>query len=223
MSLGHRHQRGEPGAAIHPRRGGKLTRRTKLKDGTIALDTRYHRDPLGRIDWLTDPVGNKWTYGYDMLSRRKAVHDPDLGNWSYTYYMNSWLKTQTDARAIITALEYNELGQVTQKCVKGGSPAIATEITRNTYDQASAGYFNVGRLTTAWRGLTTANGVCTGTPTAKIERRFDYDAAGRAARQVYVNPTEAATPRQQDARLRILARRLGEAQAAGRCQLDRGL
>ncbi len=126
-----------------------------------------------------------------MLSRRKAVHDPDLGNWSYTYYMNGWLKTQTDARAIITALEYNELGQVTQKCVKGGSPAIATEITRDTYDQGNAGYFNVGRLTTAWRGLTTANGVCTGTPTAKIERRFDYDAVGRPARQVYINPTEA--------------------------------
>ena len=108
--------------------------------------------------------------------------------------MNGWLKTQTDARAIITALEYNELGQVDQKCVKGGSPTIPYLNTRDTYDQGNAGYFNVGRLTTAWRGLTTANGVCTGTPTAKIERRFDYDAAGRPARQVYVNPTEAATP-----------------------------
>ncbi len=40
----------------------KLARRTKLKNGATALDTTYHRDPLGRIDWLTDPVGNKWTY-----------------------------------------------------------------------------------------------------------------------------------------------------------------
>ena len=92
-------------AAVAYAYAGKLTQRTKLKNGATALDTTYHRDPLGRIDWLTDPVGNKWTYQYDMLSRRKAVHDPDLGNWSYTYYMNGWLKTQTDARTIITALE----------------------------------------------------------------------------------------------------------------------
>ena len=105
--------------------------------------------------------------------------------------------------------------------MKGGSPAIATEITRDTYDQGNAGYFNVGRLTTAWRGLTTANGVCTGTPTAKIERRFDYNTvgAGRPA-QVYINPTEAPSPGvDRTLAFEYWPERLAEAQAACRCEL----
>jgi hypothetical protein len=44
-------------------------------------------------------------------------------------------------------LTYDELSNVTRKCVAEGG--VATEITANTFHEARTGYFNKGRLTTA--------------------------------------------------------------------------
>jgi YD repeat-containing protein len=107
------------------------------------------------------------------------VDDPDLGHWTYAYDGAGRLSTQTDARGVVTALNYDELSNVMRKCVSEGG--IATEIAANTYHDARTGTFNKGKLTTARRGVTAVGGACSATPGARTTRFYDCDAAGRLA------------------------------------------
>ncbi len=162
----------------------KLTKRTKDRNGN-PVTTQYRRDVLGRIDQVTDPLGNQWSYRYDLGGRRDRVVDPDLGTWTYSFDLASRLLTQTDARNVVTALaEYDGLSRLKRKCVS--KPGIATEITRNTYDQPQAGYSNLGKLTSAWRGVAGVNAACTAVPANKVERLYDHDLSGRLAREQHL-------------------------------------
>ena len=165
---------------------GNLTKRIRKKDTTDLL-TEFRRDALGRIATVLDPRGNQWTYLYDRAGQRTDVHDPDLGHWTYTYDASGRLVTQTDARAIATTLTYDELSRVGRKCVSGGTPAIATEITANSYDQSVGSLTNRGRLTASWRGVGPAGAACSSDPASKISRNYAYDVAGRRTSDTYVD------------------------------------
>jgi YD repeat-containing protein len=58
------------------------------------------------------------------------------------------LISQTDARGVQTGLTYDALGRLlTRKIV---SPVVSDAVlSANTYDQAKAGYYNTGKLTSA--------------------------------------------------------------------------
>ena len=70
------------------------------------------------------------------------------------------------------------------------APGLAAETTTNSYDDTAAnghgGFFNVGLLTDATRQVNaqTLSGVSL--PAVAITRRFDYDAAGRLARERHI-------------------------------------
>src|SRR5690606_2025823 len=89
--------------------------------------------------------GALWSYSYDRLGNRIAAADPDLGSWSYTYDRASRLTGQTDARGVATAMAYDQLGRLTSRTVVSGGLVLA----QNSYDEARAGFFNVGQLTTS--------------------------------------------------------------------------
>ena len=114
------------------------------------------------------------------LGRRITVADPDLGNWTYIYDDASRLTSQTDARGVVTALAYDAQSRVSAKTVSGAE--LAPETTGNTYDEARSGSFNVGRLTTAARSVP-ANGAL---PAVDVSRQFDYDEAGRLAKETHL-------------------------------------
>lgn len=141
--------------------------------GGFPLSTNYGWDALNRLATITDPIGAPWSYQYDTLSRRTAAQDPDAGASSYSYDAAGRLLTRTDARATLTTFTYDRLSRVTSQTVApSGGPS---EVTTSTYDEARAGFYNVGKLTTQ----TKANISTT---------RTDYDMAGRAVREQWTVP-----------------------------------
>ncbi|CDX21286.1 conserved hypothetical protein [Mesorhizobium plurifarium] len=136
--------------------------------GGLNLTESRTYDVLGRLIGVTDPGGSNWSYTYDMLGNRLSATDPDLGTWTYVYDAANRLISQTDARGTVTALSYDQMDRLTLKAAtpSGGS---AVTLTQNTYDQASAGFYNIGQLTTSTNPAATQS--------------FKYDGFGKVARQ----------------------------------------
>ncbi|MDX8525883.1 RHS repeat-associated core domain-containing protein [Mesorhizobium sp. MSK_1335] len=137
-------------------------------NGGLNLGEARSYDALGRLTGVTDPGGSNWSYAYDMQGNRLSATDPDLGTWSYVYDAANRLVSQTDARGTVTALSYDQMDRLTLKTAtaSGGS---AVTLTQNTYDQAAAGSYNIGQLTTS------ANPAAT--------QSYKYDGFGKVARQ----------------------------------------
>ncbi|WP_322418008.1 RHS repeat-associated core domain-containing protein [Mesorhizobium huakuii] len=135
--------------------------------GLGLMETRSY-DVLGRLIGVADPGGSTWSYTYDMLGNRLSASDPDLGTWTYTYDAANRLVSQTDARGTVTNLSYDQMDRLTQKTATapGGSPVV---LTQNTYDEAAAGSYNVGQLTTSQNAAATQS--------------YKYDGFGKVARQ----------------------------------------
>jgi RHS repeat-associated protein len=151
-------------ATVHTDAYGR-TIRSDRKLGAATVSTHYQYDLLGRLLGITDNAGNQWSYDYDLLGRRLAANDPDLGNWTYVYDDAGRLLDQKDAKNQHTVLTYDALGRVKTKTSPAGT-------TTYTYDEARAGYYNVGHLTTAANSAGTI--------------RYDHDKDGRQVRQQYV-------------------------------------
>ncbi|MFK0689475.1 toxin TcdB middle/N-terminal domain-containing protein, partial [Mesorhizobium sp. IMUNJ 23033] len=136
--------------------------------GGLSLTENRGYDRLGRLIGVTDPGGSNWTYTYDMLGNRLTASDPDLGTWSYVYDAANRLVSQTDARGTVTNLSYDQIDRLTLKTAtaSGGSPVT---LTQNTYDQAAAGYYNIGQLTTSTNPAATQS--------------YKYDGFAKVARQ----------------------------------------
>lgn len=136
--------------------------------GGLSLTENRGYDLLGRLIGVTDPGGSTWAYTYDMLGNRLTASDPDLGTWSYTYDPANRLVSQTDARGTITTLAYDQMDRLTLKTATAPGGSAMTQ-TQNTYDEAAAGYFNIGQLTTSQNPAATQS--------------YKYDGFGKLARQ----------------------------------------
>lgn len=149
---------------------------TRYLGVTPAVERRRF-DRLGRLLGITDPGGSLWSYTYDFRGLRLTASDPDLGAWSYVYDAAGRLTSQTDARGLATTLTYDALNRVKTKTSPRPAGSGGTDVVTNTYDEARAGYFNVGHLTTAAK--------TTGGP-AVATQRFDHDGEGNLARQQWI-------------------------------------
>lgn len=67
----------------------------------------------GQLERVTDPAGNKWTYGYDLRGRQDSVTDPDRGTSSTTFDTADRPATSTDGRGETLAFQYDALGRKT--------------------------------------------------------------------------------------------------------------
>ncbi len=148
---------------------GRIVRIDRLLSGAT-VSTSYNWDMLGRLTGIHDNAGNAWAYTYDSLSRKIVASDPDLGGWTYAYDNASRLTLQTDALGQQTQLTYDALGRTLTKTSKLGTPQAAT--TTYTYDEARAGFYNVGQQTTAGN----AAGVC----------QYNYDQLGRLGGKTWI-------------------------------------
>ncbi|WP_165952354.1 RHS repeat domain-containing protein [Kribbella albertanoniae] len=75
--------------------------------------TKYTYTPAGQLASVTDPVGNAWTFDYDLRGRKIKESDPDKGVSTYTYDDEDQLLTSTDARGVTLAYSYDEVGRKT--------------------------------------------------------------------------------------------------------------
>ncbi|MBZ9721559.1 hypothetical protein LB519_27325 [Mesorhizobium sp. AD1-1] len=157
---------------------GHLTRTPSTTRGDIAgiirdvgglnLPESRSYDLLGRLIGVTDPGGSTWTYTYDTLGNRLSASDADLGTWTYVYDTANRLVSQTDARGTVTTLAYDQMDRLTLKTATAPGGSAVTQ-TQNTYDQAAAGYYNIGQLTRS--------------ENAAAVQLYNYDGLGKVARQ----------------------------------------
>nr|WP_295469996.1 RHS repeat-associated core domain-containing protein [Mesorhizobium sp.] len=126
-------------------------------------------DPFGKLIQVRDNGLATWSYTYDNLGNRLSATDPDMGTWTYIYDAALRMTQQTDARGVVTAMSYDQLGRLTERRVV--APVIASPVlAANTYDQARAGYHNVGQLTTSTNGAAT--------------HQIDWHASGNEVRRI---------------------------------------
>ena len=140
-------------------------------DGTRPVEMTMTYNARNEQITVTDPIGAQWTHTYDIFGDRISTDDPDLGLWQYEYDANHRITRQTDAEGNQIEFTYDDLDRVLTKVHRKPNGTVE-ETTTNTYDQARAGYYNTGALTT------TAN--------ANATLRMDHDHAGRETRRQWV-------------------------------------
>ncbi len=103
---------------------------------------------------MTDALGNETQLAYDLVGRKTAMDDPDMGDWSYTYDASANLKTQTDARGLVTTLTYDAESRLTKKAYSHPNTPTAPPFpeVNFTYDTYPAGFCaqdltSVGQMT----------------------------------------------------------------------------
>ena len=60
--------------------------------------TTFEYNRKGLLSSVTDPVGNDWTYAYDIRGRQITSNDPDRGSTQFTYDNAGRITSTTDAR-----------------------------------------------------------------------------------------------------------------------------
>ncbi len=126
-------------------------------------------DGLGRLTGVTDEEGAVWSYVYDLAGNRRSASDPDLGIWTYRHDRTNLLVEQTDARGVVTSISHDQMRRPLERRIV--APVVSDPVLMvNTYDEARAGAFNTGQLTT------TAN--------AAVTAAIDWHASGNEKKRV---------------------------------------
>jgi len=156
---------GHPRSATYDAYGHALTDQYSVNNSTY--QTSYTYDLMGNLTTIRDAAGNNWTYIYDSLGGRVQESDPDRGKWSYAFDALGRPISRTDAKGQVTTYAYDALNRPISQTALAGTTSASTVTWR--YDEARAGYFNVGHGTTMIDPAGTAT--------------YNYDAAGRVAQQ----------------------------------------
>lgn len=130
-----------------------LDRNTAIVD---ALDNRTEFDynsASGLLETMTDPMGNTYTYGYDLNGNRTSVTMPDGTSISTAYDARGRITSQTDQHDNTTRYTYDGADRL-------------TSVTDALGGKWKYSYNSVGELVT----ITDANGNTT---------KYEYDNGGR--------------------------------------------
>ncbi len=134
---------------------GQLMRTTDALGGI----TDYWMDALGKAAALRDAKLNTTYASYNAFGHRLSSNDPNQGIWSFTYNALGELKTQTDARGVVTTVTQRDaMGRVLQQRREPtlGVPASLTDekvLDTWQYDPSGA----KGQLALAKRQSATAS------------------------------------------------------------------
>ncbi|MET9966710.1 RHS repeat-associated core domain-containing protein, partial [Streptomyces sp. NPDC006356] len=96
--------------------------------------TKYGFKPSGSLEKVTDPVGNEWSYAYDLLGQMTRSEDPDKGTTRFFYDDRGQLDHAVDARDETLAYVYDGLGRRTET---RDDSATGTLRAKWTYDTIS--------------------------------------------------------------------------------------
>ncbi|HEY6175442.1 MAG TPA: FG-GAP-like repeat-containing protein [Kofleriaceae bacterium] len=173
---------------------GHVVEHSELHDGTWAA-TDYRYDLRGNLVQVTDPASHVTSYTVDSLGRRIAMTDADLGSWSWTYDAAGHITQQTDGNGRAVTWHYDALDRPLSKTSADGTATW-------TYDEARAGYANLGQRTT----MTDSAGSAT----------YDHDALGRVTHRTRsVGGTQFAFALSYDAGGRLLGTRYPDGDVVG--------
>jgi RHS repeat-associated protein len=103
--------------------------------------TSYTYTAAGEPATVTDPAGNKWSFGYDLLGDATSQDYPDSGMTTATYDVAGQLMSVTDARDKTTSYTYDYDGRKSAEydTTGGATENSADEIASWTYDTLAKG------------------------------------------------------------------------------------
>ncbi|ALG10714.1 hypothetical protein AOZ06_30880 [Kibdelosporangium phytohabitans] len=130
---------------------GRLVELRQYRGDSPAGDydrTTYGYTRHGQLESVTDPAGNVWRRGYDLLGREIRTEDPDHGVTETTYNDADQIETRKDARGAVLAYSYDDLGRA--KAIHDGSLTGAKRIEWS-YDKLPDGTAVPGLLVSATR------------------------------------------------------------------------
>jgi RHS repeat-associated protein len=145
---------------------GQVTQRRQWRNGA-ALDTFFQYNAKDQLTLAIDPKGNRFSVTYNALGQRETVTDPDSGTTTYAYDEAGRVTEVRNALNQRVVTQYDLADRKTMVTLKRADGSTEDTITV-TYDQARAGYYNVGAATT----VTDSTGSV----------QTDYDVGGRAAK-----------------------------------------
>jgi RHS repeat-associated protein len=116
--------------------------RQTLAPGLVT--TTYGYDLHGNLTSVTDPNGNVTSYVYDDFGQLLSQQSPVSGTTTYEYDTAGNLRRTTDANGATTERTYDAANRLlTAVSTRAG----VTETVTWTYDEAAAGPYALGRLT----------------------------------------------------------------------------
>jgi RHS repeat-associated protein len=103
--------------------------------------TSYTYTPARKLATITDAVGNKWSYSYDLAGDQRSQSDPDAGTSTSIYDPAGQLTSTTDARGKTISYTYDGDGRKTAEydTTDSGLESSADEIASWTYDTLAKG------------------------------------------------------------------------------------
>ena len=114
---------------------GKLVETTeKIYAPAHEIHVNYFYDPAGDVVTVRDSAGNSLSASYDALSRKTSVDDPDRGRWQYSWDGLGRLRTQTDARGIVVAFQYDADGRTERRFTRDNDGATFITEANWQYD-----------------------------------------------------------------------------------------
>jgi RHS repeat-associated protein len=146
-----------------------ITQETRNSQGQVvrvtdALGSKlvHHYDAFGNRIRTIDHFGNQTSAIFDFRGFRRESTDPNMGRWTYAYNALGEVKRQTDARNLVTTMDYDALGRVRWR----QTPEYRTDWFYDQYANAAACNRGLGKLCE----VVTSHGVTD---------RYVYDNLGR--------------------------------------------
>ncbi|WP_212844092.1 polymorphic toxin-type HINT domain-containing protein [Catellatospora sp. IY07-71] len=162
-----------------PPQGGLVTstivdaqgRTTKLREhhgptpASTYDETTYDYDQKGKLERVTNQLGTKWEFEYDVLGRQIEARDPDKGTTTTTYDTAGRVTSTTDSRVPPVTLRYtyDNLGRKTG--LYQGSIAPANRLSKWEYDGLANGK---GMMTSSTRYVGGESGAAYSTATTAV-------------------------------------------------------
>ena len=153
----------------------------------------YKNNGLGLLDTKTDRNGNVSAYNYDALGRvlSEQVKTPEniTETNSYSYYLTGAKKTESNP-TVVTTYIYDTLGRLTQESESGGAGAVKVygyDIANNRTN------FNATRSGTTIHNTTytydNQNRLKTVSDNGSLKATYNYNANGARESLIYTNGT----------------------------------
>ncbi|MFD5146466.1 RHS repeat-associated core domain-containing protein [Streptomyces sp. NPDC058401] len=116
--------------------------------------TRYTYTPRGDLESVTNPVGQRWSFEYDLRGRKVKETDPSRGPTTHTYDDGDQATSSTDARGQTMSFAYDKLGRRT--ATYAGAVADGGKTAEWTYDTLSKGELTQSTRIADGKSFTTA-------------------------------------------------------------------
>lgn len=109
-------------------------------DSGSAFGTVYSYDAMGNLTSVRKSNGERVSFRYDSLGRKKELSDPQLGTWRYDYDVNGNIVRQTDSKGRVSQMAYDRLNRLVSKTEPDGKKI------EYIYDEGANGQGRLSRV-----------------------------------------------------------------------------